>query len=128
MSGACGGGLTIELSVGDAQDLPFADHSFDNVVCTYGLCSVSEDAKVIIEMKRVLRPGGRLILVDHIRSSITPIFWFQWLYEAIWSRPRGGYVTRRPALHVVAAGFQIEVRDRLRAGIVERLVALKPDK
>lgn len=121
-------GRTIELSVGDAQDLPFADHSFDTVVCTYGLCSVSEDAKVIIEMNRVLRPGGRLILVDHIRSSITPIFWFQWLYEVIWSRPRGGYVTRRPALHVMAAGFQIEVRDRLRAGIVERLVALKPDK
>jgi len=121
-------GRTIELRVGDAQDLPFADHSFDTVVCTYGLCSVSEDAKVIIEMKRVLRPGGRLILVDHIRSSITPIFWFQWLYEVIWSRPRGGYVTRRPALHVMAAGFQIQVRARLRAGIVERLVALKPDE
>jgi SAM-dependent methyltransferase len=120
-------GRTIELSVGDAQDLPFADRSFDRVVCTYGLCSVSDDARVIFEMERVLRPGGRLILVDHIRSSITPIFWVQWLYEVIWSRPRGGYVTRRPALHVMAAGFQIEVRDRLRAGIVERLVALKPD-
>ena len=117
---------TIELKEGDAQDLPFADRSFDSVVCTYGLCSVPDDAGVIIEMKRVLRPGGRLILVDHIRSSIQLIFWFQWIYELIWSRIKGGYVTRRPALHVMAAGFQVQARDRLRAGILERLIALKP--
>lgn len=77
-------------------------------------------------MKRVLKPGGRLILVDHIHSSIKPIFWFQWLYELIWSRSKGGYVTRRPALHVMAAELQVQARDRVRAGIVERLVALKP--
>ena len=118
-------GRRIELRVGDAQDLPFADRSFDTVVCTYGLCSVPDDAGVIIEMKRVLKPGGRLILVDHIRSSIEPIFWFQWLYELIWSRSKGGYVTRRPALHVTAAGFHVHTRDRLRARIVERVVALK---
>lgn len=98
-------GRTIQLMVGDAQDLPFVDRSFDSVVRTYGLCSVPDDAAVIIEMKRVLKPGGRLILVDHIRSSIKPIFWSQWLFELIWSRPKGGYVTRRPALHVTAAGF-----------------------
>lgn len=119
-------GRTIELRVGDAQDLPFADRSFDTVVCTYGLCSVLDDAYAIIEMKRVLKPSGRLILVDHIRSSIKPIFWFQWLYEVTWSRTKGGYVTRRPALHVMAAGFQLQAGDRLRAGMVERLVALKP--
>jgi ubiquinone/menaquinone biosynthesis C-methylase UbiE len=119
-------GRTIELKVGDAQDLPFADRSFDTVVCTYGLCSVPDDAGAIIEMRRVLKPGGCLILVDHIRSSIRPIFWFQWLYELIWSRSKGGYVTRRPALHVMAAEFQVQARDRLRAGIVERLIALKP--
>jgi ubiquinone/menaquinone biosynthesis C-methylase UbiE len=118
-------GRSIELVVGDAEGLPFVDRSFDTVVCTYGLCSVPDDAGVIIQMKRVLKPGGRLILVDHIRSSIAPVFWFQWLYEVIWSRTRGGYVTRRPALHVMAGEFQVHARDRLRAGIVERLVALK---
>ncbi len=118
-------GRTIELKEGDAQDLPFLDCSFDTVVCTYGLCSVPDDARVVIEMKRVLKPGGRLILVDHIRSSIKPIFWFQWLYELIWSRSKGGYVTRRPALHVMAADFDVVAHDRSRAGIIERLVALK---
>lgn len=121
-------GRAIALREGDAQDLPFEDASFDTVVCTYGLCSVPDDARVISEMNRVLKPGGRLILVDHIRSSFPPIFWCQWLYELIWSRATGGYVTRRPASLVMAAGFRMQARDRLRAGIIERIVAVKPGR
>lgn len=119
-------GRAIELLEGDAHDLPFADGSFDTVVCTYAMCSVPDEARAIAEMKRILKPGGRLILVDHVRSSVRPIFWLQRLYERIPSRTKGGYVTRRPALHVMAANFDIEARDRLRWGIVERLVASKP--
>ena len=110
---------------GDAQDLPFADRSFDTVVCTYALCGVPDDARAVSEMSRVLRPGGRLILVDHIRSSVAPIFWLQWVYEFIPRRTKGEYQTRRPSLHVMAGDFRIQARDRLRAGIVERLVAVK---
>jgi ubiquinone/menaquinone biosynthesis C-methylase UbiE len=118
-------GRTIGLSEGDAEDLPFADCSFDTVVCTYALCSVRDDGGAISEMHRVLRPGGRLILVDHIRSSIPPIFWLQWLYEFIPRRTKGEYSTRRPSVHVMAGDFRVEARDRLRAGIIERLVAVK---
>jgi ubiquinone/menaquinone biosynthesis C-methylase UbiE len=121
-------GRTVELMEGDAQDLPFPDRSFDTVVCTYALCSVPDEVQAISEMKRVLKPGGRLILVDHIRSTIKPIFWLQRLYEFIPSRTKGEYMTRRPALHVMAAEFDIQARDRLRAGIVERLIAIKPGK
>ena len=116
----------VAIEEGDAQDLPFAGSSFDTVVCTYALCSVLDDAAAIAEMKRVLKPGGRLILLDHVRSSIAPIFWLQWIYEFIPSRTKGEYMTRRPSLHVVAAGFEIQIRERFRAGIVERLVATKP--
>jgi hypothetical protein len=77
-------------------------------------------------MRRVLKPRGRLILVDHTRSTIQPIFWLQWLMEFIPSRTKGEYMTRRPALQVMAANFDIQARDRLRMGVVERLVALKP--
>ncbi len=118
-------GRTIRLTEGDAEHLPFADRSFDTVVCTYALCSVRDDAGAISEMHRVLRPGGRLILVDHIRSSVPPIFWFQWLYEFIPRRTKGEYSTRRPSVHVMAGDFRIQARDRLRAGIIERLVAVK---
>jgi ubiquinone/menaquinone biosynthesis C-methylase UbiE len=121
-------GRPIRLIEGDAQDLPFADHSFDSVVCTYALCSVADDARAISEMNRVLRPGGRLILVDHIRSSVGPIFWLQWLYEFIPRRTKGEYATRRPAVHVMRTDLHIQSRDRLRAGIIERLVASKPGR
>jgi len=119
-------GRPVQLIEGDAQDIPFADHSFDSVVCTYALCSVPDDARAISEMDRVLRPGGRLILVDHIRSSVAPIFWLQWVYEFTPRRTKGEYSTRRPAVHVMRTDLHIHSRDRLRAGIIERLVALKP--
>jgi ubiquinone/menaquinone biosynthesis C-methylase UbiE len=67
-------GRALELLEADAQDLPFPDDSFDTVVCTYALCGVLDDALAIGEIRRVLRPGGRLILVDHVRSTVLPIF------------------------------------------------------
>lgn len=116
----------IELKEGDAQNLPFADDSFDTVVCTYALCSVPDEARTISEMKRVLRPGGRLILVDHVRSTVKPIYLLQRAYEFIPSRTKGECMTRRPALHAMRDDFGIKAHDRLRAGIIERLVAVSP--
>jgi len=119
---------SVELKEGDAQELPFPDSCFDTVVCTYSLCNVPDATRTISEMTRVLKPVGRLILVDHIRSSVKPIFWLQRLVEAVTSRTEGEYMTRRPLIHVEAAGFEIYAHDRVRAGAVERLVAVKPDK
>ncbi|MGH2826572.1 MAG: class I SAM-dependent methyltransferase [Actinomycetota bacterium] len=118
-------GRPVELKEGDAQELPFPDSCFDSVVCTYSLCSVPDVPRAISEMKRVVKPGGRLILLDHIRSSLKPIFWFQRLVEAVTARIEGEYMTRRPSLHVESAGLEIQERDRLRAGVVERLTAKK---
>jgi ubiquinone/menaquinone biosynthesis C-methylase UbiE len=59
-------GVDADLRKGDAQKLPFADASFDTVVCTLSLCSIPDDRRAIAEMKRVLRPGGRLLLLDHV--------------------------------------------------------------
>ena len=118
-------GVRVFLAEGDAQVLPFADVSFDAVVCTYAMCSVPDERAAVLEMRRVLKPGGRLILVDHIRSSVRPIFWVQRLFELAPTRNRDE-LTRRPRDHVEAAGLTIEECDRLRAGVVERLVARRP--
>lgn len=118
-------GRPIELVEGDAQSMPFPDGTFDTVVCTYALCSVPDDRATVHEMLRVLRHGGRLILVDHIRSSVAPIYWIQRLMELAPWRERDE-LTRRPLLHVREAGLEIEATDRLRAGAIERLVARKP--
>ncbi len=118
-------GRMVELKEGDAQELPFPDSCFDSVVCTYSLCNVPDVARAISEMKRVLKPGAQLILLDHIRSSVRPIFWFQRLVEAVTLRTEGEYMTRRPSIQVEAAGLEIQTRDRLRAGVVERLAAVR---
>jgi ubiquinone/menaquinone biosynthesis C-methylase UbiE len=117
-------GVSATLTEGDAQALPFADATFDTVLSTYAMCSVPDERAAVLEMRRVLKPGGRLILVDHIRSSVLPLYWLQRLMELAPSRNRDE-LTRRPREHVEAAGFTIEQSDRLRAGVVERLVARK---
>jgi ubiquinone/menaquinone biosynthesis C-methylase UbiE len=117
--------VPVTLSEADAQALPFRDEAFDTVVCTYAMCSVPDERAALLEMWRVLKPGGRLILVDHIRSSVKPLYWLQRLMERMPSRNRND-LTRRPRDHLEATGFTIEASERFRAGVVERLVARKP--
>src|SRR5436305_7085522 len=57
-----------ELRVANAEALDFADESFDTVTCTLALCTIPDDARAVREMWRVLRPGGRLLLLEHVRS------------------------------------------------------------
>ncbi|MGH2753035.1 MAG: class I SAM-dependent methyltransferase [Actinomycetota bacterium] len=119
-------GRRVELREGDAHALPLPDASFDAVVCTYSLCNIPNPALAISEMKRVLRAGGKLILVDHIRSVVKPIVWFQKAVEFFSMRFEGEHLTRRPLEQVTAAGFEVTQKDRLaRGGVVERLVATK---
>jgi ubiquinone/menaquinone biosynthesis C-methylase UbiE len=115
------------LAEGDAHDLSYPDNSFDTVVCTYSLCNIPDPRRAVAEMKRVLRPRGKLILVDHVRSPVKPVFWLQKVIELFSAQLEGEHQTRRPLEYVKAEGFEILERDRLgAASVVERLVARKP--
>ncbi|MHB1877402.1 MAG: class I SAM-dependent methyltransferase, partial [Streptosporangiaceae bacterium] len=59
----------VDLREASADALPFADGSFDTVVCTVSLCNIPDDRAAIGEMFRVLRPDGRLVLLDHVASD-----------------------------------------------------------
>jgi ubiquinone/menaquinone biosynthesis C-methylase UbiE len=119
-------GRDVDLREGDAQQLPFDDASFDTVVCALGLCTIPGPAAAVAEMHRVLRPGGRLLLLDHTGSSWPPVYAAQWLVERITIRTAGEHYTRRQLPLVKAAGFQIVAAERLKAGTVERIHAVKP--
>ncbi|MFB9356716.1 class I SAM-dependent methyltransferase [Actinoplanes nipponensis] len=119
-------GRDVELHTGDAQALPFPDEAFDTVVCALSLCTIPDPAAAIGEMKRVLVPGGQLLLVDHIASTWPPIRAAQWLLERLTIRAAGEHFTRRQLPLVRAAGYDIVEAERLKAGTVERVAARKP--
>lgn len=60
-----------------AEDLPFEDDTFDTVVSTLVLCGVDDQARALREIKRVLRPGGRLLFLEHVRSDDQTLARFQ---------------------------------------------------
>jgi SAM-dependent methyltransferase len=119
-------GRDVDLREGDAHELPFDAESFDSVVCTYSLCNIPDVDRAVGEMKRVLKPGGSLILVDHIRSETLPVLLIQKVIEFFSMRVDGDHMTRRPREQVTAHGFEISESDRFRwGGMVERLNARK---
>jgi ubiquinone/menaquinone biosynthesis C-methylase UbiE len=119
-------GRPIELKEADVAALPFDDDTFDTVVSTLAMCAVPDEEAGILEMRRVLRPGGRMLLLDHIGSSWWPIWAGQRVME-IYTIPHAGeHMTRRPRPIVERAGLVIEESERLKAGTVERLAARKP--
>jgi ubiquinone/menaquinone biosynthesis C-methylase UbiE len=119
-------GIEADLRVGDAEHLALPDASVDTVVCTFSLCGIPDDRRAVDEMVRVLKPGGRLLLADHVASSVAAVRLVQRMTEWV-SIPVGGeHFRRRPLHHVVAAGLQVERRERFALGVVERLVARKP--
>ncbi|MGW4065679.1 class I SAM-dependent methyltransferase [Amycolatopsis sp. NPDC004747] len=118
-------GRPVTFRQGSAHALPFAEASFDTVVCTFGLCAIPDPAAAVAEMVRVLRPGGQLILVDHVTSSSRLVRGVQWLLELA-SVPLAGEHFRRRPLHLVEAlGLPVRRRERFKLGLVERLVAGK---
>jgi ubiquinone/menaquinone biosynthesis C-methylase UbiE len=119
-------GREIDLREGDAQALPFPGASFDTVVCTLGLCGFPDERVAVIEMHRVLRPNGTLLLLDHVGSHHRLIHFGQLLLEKLTVRMLGDYQTRRPLPLVEQAGFVIQRQERLKAGTVERVAAVKP--
>ena len=119
-------GRAVDLREADAHALPFPGASFDTVVCTFSLCAIPDEHLAVAEMKRVLKPGGALLLADHVAGSTRPVRAIQRLLE-IFTVPLGGeHFLRRPSILVQNDRFEIEDQDRFKLGIVERLAARKP--
>lgn len=118
-------GRAVTLRQGTAHTLPFEDATFDTVVCTFGLCAIPDIDAAIDEMVRVLRPDGRLILVDHVASSSFLGRGVQWFLELFTVPLAGEHFLRRPLRQVEARGLNVEQRQRFKGGLIERLVVRK---
>lgn len=118
--------IEVDLREGDAQRLPYTDGSFDSVVATLSLCSIPDHLVAISEMYRVLKPGGRLVVGDHIRASSGWLLALQKVLEPLTARFEGDHLLRRPLDHILKTGLEIEAHERYKGGAVELVCARKP--
>jgi ubiquinone/menaquinone biosynthesis C-methylase UbiE len=119
-------GRAVDLREADAQALPFPDACFDTVVCTFAPCAVPDERRTVREMTRVLRPGGLMVLADHIAGATWPVRAIQRIMDAVTVPLQGEHNLRRPLHQVQSEGLNIERRERFKLGLVERLAARKP--
>ena len=119
-------GREIDLRVGDAETLEFADESFDTVVCTFGLCTIPDARAAVGEARRVLRPGGRFVLAEHVRSPNPVVRAIQRAIDPLAHRFGGDNLLREPLEPLGEEGFQIEELERSKAGFVELVSARRP--
>jgi len=108
--------VPVEVTDGVAEELPAGDATFGAAVATFVLCTVASQHAVLREIHRVVRPGGQLRLIEHVRADSPGWRRAQRLLDmTIWPAVCGGdHTGRDTAAAVRAAGFTIERLDRFR--------------
>ena len=106
-------GMAADIRGGIGEAIPFEDASFDTVLVTFTLCSVDDQARVLSEMRRVLRPGGKALFLEHGSAPDAGVQKWQRVIEPVWKRIGGGcHLTRAITGAYEAAGFQIAHADK----------------
>lgn len=101
-------GWNADIRQGFGEVIPFPDAQFDCVVCTFTLCSVGDPAQTLGELRRILKPGGRLLYAEHGRAPDPSVRKWQDRIEPVWKRLAGGcHLTRPIGSAVEAGGFRL---------------------
>lgn len=110
----------------DAERLEFPDNSFDYVVTTFVLCTIPDPVKALREMRRVLRPSGELIALEHVHSSDPIIALIENLINPFLFFLLGDHTTRNTVKNIEEAGFTIKEAKKLAFKDVFRKIRAKP--
>jgi ubiquinone/menaquinone biosynthesis C-methylase UbiE len=112
--GAARSSVPVHFLEASAETIPLDDGTIDSVVTTWTLCSIPQAASALQEMRRVLRPGGRLLFAEHGLAPGESVRWWQDRLTPVWRRISGGCHLNRPIHSMIEdAGFRV---DRIETG------------
>lgn len=97
-------GLNVELLGLPAEEIPMDDASFDSIVCTYTLCTIPDPLQALSEMRRVLKPGGKLVFCEHGEAPDENVRRWQKRLNPIWKPIAGGCNLDRPVPKLLEQG------------------------
>lgn len=109
----------IRLYQCDGHDLPFRDEVFDSAIMTFALCTIPDPVRALEEAHRVVRPGGLLRFLEHVRSPSPRTARWQDRINPVWRRATGGCRLNQPTVEILAATrWEMDSTGRFARGFV----------
>lgn len=116
-------GVGVRLQQMDVQDLEFQDNTFDSIAASFVFCSVPDPVRGLTELERVCKPGGKVVLLEHVLSANRVLAWLMNLINPIVVRTMGPNINRRTVENVTKSGLVLEQVTDLGAGIFKLIEA-----
>jgi ubiquinone/menaquinone biosynthesis C-methylase UbiE len=117
--------IPVTLEVMDAQNMRFPDEIFDTVVTTCVFCSVPDPVKGLSEIRRVLKPGGSLLMYEHVLSRHRLLAFFMNMMNPFISRLFGPNINRDTVVNARKAGLTVENQENIQYDVFKRIDAVK---
>jgi len=115
--------VEVRLQQMDVQDLEFEGNTFDTVVASFVFCSVPDPVRGLMEIERVCKPGGKVVLLEHVLSANRVLGWLMNLANPLVVRMVGANMNRRTVDNVIKSGLVVEQVTDLGAGIFKLIEA-----
>jgi len=117
--------VKVHLQQMDVQNLKFGDNTFDTVVASTVFCSVPDPVRGLMEVERVCKPGGKVVLLEHVLSANRILGWLMNLANPLVVRMIGVNINRRTVQNMTKSGLVVEQVTDLEAGIFKLIEARK---